>query len=319
MANAGHTKAEIQRATGFGKSTVKRWFDRRGEENVQDRPRSGRPNKQNPINRRTLRKILRSAGTTSIRRARKYINANYACSLSYGTVFNLIHQHNLVYKRRKRKPKLDPAQIAKRLAYASRRRRNGWWNQILFTDEHYISVATKQRGQWCRDTEQAEYIRSSKYTEGSIMIWAGISMYGRTQLYRVYKKDTNKDYQALLNAGPFQEARDMYKGSKLPWFFQQDGAGFHRAKGMSEFFDAHDVLLHPNHPPNSPDLNPIENVWGMLNARVNEYNLKSKDHAFKVAQREWALIPQEAINRQIASMPKRLRACKLAGGEITKY
>ena len=51
--------------------------------------------------------------------------------------------------------------------------------------------------------------------------------------------------------------------------FQQDNAPYHKAKMVQEWFEEHnnefEVLTWP---PNSPDLNPIEHLWDVLNKQV---------------------------------------------------
>ena len=123
------------------------------------------------------------------------------------------------------------------------------------------------------------------------MIWAGISWWGRTKLYLVNKKDKAEDYRKTLQRGPFQDARNLLSGSRMPWFFMQDGASIHTAKGTADFFEKHEVPLMKGHPPNSPDLNPIENVWKLLNDRLRRHKIHTKKALFKVAQQEWRRFP----------------------------
>ena len=45
--------------------------------------------------------------------------------------------------------------------------------------------------------------------------------------------------------------------------FQQDSASIHVSKRMQEFSHREGIILM-THPPKSPDLNPIENIWRYL-------------------------------------------------------
>jgi transposase len=61
------------------------------------------------------------------------------------------------------------------------------------------------------------------------------------------------------------------------------------------------------HPPNSPDLNPIEAIWNIIKNRVKEYldSIKSISELKAALQREWKAVSQEEIQRRIDEMPGR--------------
>ncbi|GBM70179.1 hypothetical protein AVEN_11763-1 [Araneus ventricosus] len=71
----------------------------------------------------------------------------------------------------------------------------------------------------------------------------------------------------------------------------------------------------------SPDQNSIEHVWDMLGRRIaGPSEPRGTLHELQQALRqEWALLPQQAINDTIASMPRRCQACISARGYRIHY
>ena len=75
-------------------------------------------------------------------------------------------------------------------------------------------------------------------------------------------------------------------------------------------------------PPSSPDLNPIENVWAMLNLRLarTKPTRWESEKAFRVRVRNavlWLNSSRGAVlKRLLASMPRRVQACvEVNGGD----
>ncbi|KAI2663376.1 Transposable element Tc1 transposase [Labeo rohita] len=70
---------------------------------------------------------------------------------------------------------------------------------------------------------------------------------------------------------------------------------------------------------NSPDLNPIENLWGIVKRKMRNKRPKNADELKATVKETWASIPPQQCHRLITSMPRRIEAVIKAKGAPTKY
>ncbi len=82
--------------------------------------------------------------------------------------------------------------------------------------------------------------------------------------------------KSTVNAAIYQEIVEHFmlpSADKLygdaDFIFQQDLAPAHTAKGTKSWFNDHGVTVI-DWPANSPDLNPIENIWGIVKRKMRD-------------------------------------------------
>ena len=74
-----------------------------------------------------------------------------------------------------------------------------------------------------------------------------------------------------------------------------------------------------NWPPQSPDLNIIENVWSYLKRRVSKRNPKCLEELIRFSFQEFSKIPTVYIQKLYRSVPRRLQLAIKKKGFCTKY
>lgn len=101
----------------------------------------------------------------------------------------------------------------------------------------------------------------------------------------------------------------------------------HTTENVFSWFKRNSIEVFP-HPPYSPDLNPIENVWSLLKNHLSKRsrsflglgnNQKSIAAFTRAIFEEWQAIPQQDIDNCILSLPRRWQAAVEAKGWYTKY
>ena len=75
----------------------------------------------------------------------------------------------------------------------------------------------------------------------------------------------------------------------------------------------------PSWPPNSPDLNPIENLWGYVDAKVQAQGPTSFEAFKQAVVKELQSVPLSVLHNLYNSMPKRMAKVIELGGDKTKY
>jgi len=121
------------------------------------------------------------------------------------------------------------------------------------------------------------------------MIWGAISRRGKINMRIV--EDSQK-YLEILQNNLIDKSNELY-GLNC-WRFQQDNAPAHKSYLIKEWL-ANNVATILNHPPQSPDLNPIQNLWSLMKTRI-EKNLPELKLEIAAA---WESITNETINNCI--------------------
>ena len=104
------------------------------------------------------------------------------------------------------------------------------------------------------------------------------------------------------------------------FIFMHDGAPCHKAKAVTEYLRVNDVQVL-EWPGNSPDMNPIENIWGILKAEMSKKTITTRTQLVEELIAVW--VRDEKFSSKcealVQSMPARIQALLKAKGSFTKY
>lgn len=291
---------------------------------VAEKERSGRPRKTTAREDRILVRTSLENRRLSAMDIREHIHNEYHINLGVRTVRKRLREAGLRGCVAAKKPLLSDANCAKRLRFA--REHKNWtvnqWRKVLFSDESTYELFCGEKRVYVRRRVGERYkkeccVPTVKHGFGSLMVWGCISGFGIGRLHRCVGTVNQDQYIRILQEVMLPSSADLF-GRRNQFIFMHDNAPCHKAKKVTGFLRQKQIQVF-DWPPQSPDMNPIENVWEILFQKVKGTKPKNLDELWEGLQTQWNNIPQEKIDRLIESMPERMNKVIKAHGWNTKY
>ncbi|GFX38745.1 transposable element Tcb2 transposase [Trichonephila clavipes] len=295
----GLSQADAARRLNVSRSVVQRLWDQyQSEDSVSRRPVPGRPRATTPAEDRFLALSARRRRTT--------------------TVPQLVADHFQASGRR-----ISTTTRRNRLCWA--REHVSWtqqqWASVLFTDESRFTMESdsgrlliwrEQRTRY----HQSNTVERHSYRGGGILVWAGISLGGHTDLHVFHGGTVTGLRYRDETLDPYVRPYAAAIGNDF--ILMDDNARPHRARIVEEYLEGHG-LERMESPARSPDLNPIEHLWDYLGREVAALNPPPRSlHELKQGLLcVWSSLPIPVSDNLINSMGNRCRQCiQVRGGHI---
>ena len=249
--------------------------------------------------------------------------------VSAGTVVDssTVRRRLLAVGRRARRPikkqLLTSKMKQKRLIWA--KKYQDWtceqWRQVLFSDESHFLVqgvrsqhVRRSKGEPLKESHIDQTVKHPLKK----MFWGCFSYYGVGPLKPVEGMMNSEKYLDVLKQKVIPEiAKKFPEGSGI---FQQDLAPCHTSRKVKNFFSSNNILVL-DWPGNSPDLNPIENLWSIIKLRPRKRDCTTMVKLIEAIIDCWFRDPQiqENCKKLIDSMPKRVKSVLTSRGGHIRY
>ncbi|KNC30997.1 hypothetical protein FF38_03163 [Lucilia cuprina] len=148
------------------------------------------------------------------------------------------------------------------------------------------------------------------------MVWACFSYYGVGPIYWIKTIMDQHVYVDIL-----ENVMLPYAEEEMPllWVFQQDKDPKHTSRKARQWLLDHSINIM-KWPAQSPDLNPIENLWADVKKKIlSEAKPTNNEQLWKVIKESWEKIPKKRCEDLVNSMPNRCAAVIANKGHATKY
>ena len=193
------------------------------------------------------------------------------------------------------------------------------WGRVIFSDETHIEVYGRSRV-WVQrprgERFNPDYLVERVPHSERVSLWGCFCARGVGQAEVFVGEFDAARYVDILQHNLIQTALHFYP--REHWWFQQDNAPQHTSRLANRWFHNHGVDLL-DFPPYSPDLNPIENLWSILKARVEARLARTMDEVERVLKEEWEALDYELLTSLAHSMPTRCAAVVANRGHKAPY
>lgn len=322
MLEEGWSIRMVAERFNINKSTVfkikKRWEE---EQTVKRKVGSGRKSVSNADDDIALLNHLRENPFASAMHA--VADSNFPGSRS--TACRRIKKSDIKNHAAARKPSITLQTKQTRLLFALNYvYREEFWQNVVFSDEKifqsrnngHIRVYRPRNSRF--DEAYVHSIQSSG--RFSVNVWAWISFRGMGVCWKIDGSFRKESYENILENVMLPSVTHLYPENNF--IFQHDNCPVHTANNITQWFRNNNVETLP-WPAYSPDLNPIENVWGYIVKKIYQkhFHPQNANELWEFIENGWEDMcnKENFIHNYINSMPSRLREVITRDGAMTKY
>lgn len=295
-------------------STYKKWT-KEGQP-VNRRQGHGRPRLIDALAERRVAHLVQSNSKATVAEIAEKFNAGCDQHVSEHTVHRSLLRMGLRRRKSVKVPMQTVIHHQSRLQWAHDHQ--NWtteqWKTVAWSGESHFLLHRVDGQVYVRRLSGEEMtpgctVERSQPAESSVTLWAifcwetlGPCIHVDVTLPRTTYLNSVADQVHNFMAMVFPDGRGH---------FQQDNAPCHSATIGQEWFEEHDKELQVlPWPPNSPDLNPIEHLWDVLETQVQSMEASpcNINDLKDMLLTSWCQIPEVTFRGLVESMPQRVRA-----------
>ena len=314
------TVREIAVLTGVHYSTVSRIVSKFNDTGSTKPSRKGRSGRKSVTTAREKRMIISQSKidprlTANDLRIRTNVNA------SNRTVRRILTKVGRFARRPLKKQLLTAAMKKKRLQWAKEYRHWGveQWRKVLFSDETHFFVQGHQARYVRRSSDEPIsplHVNQAVKHPQKVMFWGCFSNNEPGRLHLCEGMVNQHQYTHIIETRVIPQMRSDFPFDE--GIFQHDLAPCHTAKKVKAKLDEANISVL-KWPGNSPDVNPIENMWSIVKQKLQTKDTTTKNRLIRAVLDIWNHDDsiKNICQTLIESMPTRVSALlKAKGGHI---
>lgn len=323
MKNSGYSVGEIGNILKCSRKMVYNALNHiqkyRSTKNVQQCPRAKKttPKEDSLIYRASVKNPFKSSSVI-----KRDVFSEFGIDVSSRTIRRRLNEKNLRGCITQSKPLVSKKNLRARIAFAHEHLEKSinFWKNVLWSDESKFCRFGSDGKKYVWRPPNMEHnprytLKTVKHGGGSVMVWAAFSWRGVGPIHKI---DTRMDQHVYKNI--ILNTMIPFADDNLPltWSFMHDNDPKHTSRLVKSCLLENGVQVL-KWPAQSPDLNPIENLWNDVEQHIQVVKPKNMAELWTEIEKSWYAIPNERCRTLVESLPRRCAAVIKNKGYPTKY
>jgi transposase len=284
------------------KNTVESWIHRYQKTgDVQDEEGRGRKRKTSEREDLDIVTIAKKNRTKTLAEISTSMDKQ-GSTLSIATVSRRLNEQRLYKLQPLNKLLLSDTHRDNRLEWAKKNKKMNW-SKVIFTDETTISQFSQPKKVW---RYKGEIVKAPTVKHSSkVHVYGCFSEMGFGNIYCFTENLNSELLCTIYKKTLLPSARKFFGEGDNSWKLQEDNDPKHTSRKAQKWKD-NNHINRISWPSQSPDLNPMENVWAVLKANVSNFKPTSRKHLIKIIKKEWKNLDKVFANNLVLSMKNRI-------------